>query len=307
MFCYSRYCLSYKTFVFHFVYQTEIKIPHFFLSTQDYRISHAEDQDYRVPPPFNFDQLKLPPPPPPPNSQNIPVRTNFTLKPGLSPRKSQDNVESIDMDLSDDDIQQTVSENIKVLVDPTKDDKKPSLMPPPPPPFSDLPDDVDANNLLDDLNNDLNSGEFNDDVGEENYQGNPPWMSNPPPANNKWMEESQDNNWQEGPQDNSWMEGSQDNSWQEGPQDNSWQEGPQDNSWVDRPPQYQQQHQQQYQDYGNNFRGRGNVKRGGNWVHRGGRGRGFAPFRGGRGPRGNGWSNRGWGRAGFRGNHRGGY
>lgn len=211
---------------------------------QDYRISNTADQDYRMSSQFDIEQLKLPPPPPP----QVPSKT---AKPGLSPRKSQDNVESIDMDLSDDDIQQqTVSENIKVLVDPTKNS---DLMPPPPPPFPDLPDDVDANNLLDDLNNDLNSGEFNEALGEDIFQGNAPWMSQ------------------------------------------------QDNSWMEVPPHHHQQ--QQYQDYENNFRGRGNVKRGGNWGHRGGRGRGFSPFRPNRGQR----SNRGWGRSGFRGNYRGGY
>lgn len=245
---------------------------------------------------FSLEQLKLPPPPPPPNTQNIPYKTNSTLKLGLSPRKIQDNVESIDMDLSDDDVHQAVSENIKVLVDPTRDDKKTQgLMPPPP--FPDLPDDVDANNLLDDLNNDLNAGEFNEESVEENYhhqQGNPEWTAIVPPPENNWMEGPPENNWMEGPPDN-----------------NSWMEAPPENNWMEGLPQYQQQQQQQqppFQDYVNNFRGRGNVKRGGNWGHRGGRGRGFTPFRGGRGQRGNGWGNKqGWGRGGFRGNYRGGY
>lgn len=206
----------------------------------------------------------------------------------------QDNVESIDMDLSDDDLQQTISENIKVLVDPAKDDmdmEKSDLMPPPPPP--DIPDDIDANNLLDDLDNDLNSGEFCESFTDDaNYQENPHWIQQQqqPPLGNNWPEPE---NWSETqlPPGN-WSETQ--------PPPGNWSES------QPPPP-------QQYQNFGNNFRGRGNVKRGGNWVPRGGRGRGFPPFRGGRGHRGNGrggafQNNRGgWGRGGFRGNFRGGY
>lgn len=67
------------------------------------------------------------------------------------------------MDLSEDDEQNQnnqenppTNENIKVLVGGSSEE-----LAPPPPPFPDLlPDDADANSLLDDLNEDLNSGEF---------------------------------------------------------------------------------------------------------------------------------------------------
>lgn len=142
-----------------------------------------------MPPPFDLEQLKLPPPPPPPNNNN--AQRNSTLKPGLSPRKMQDNVESIDMDLSDDDLQQTINENIKVLVDATKDEQQEQhsdLMPPPP--FPDLSDDVDANNLLDDLNNDLISGEFNENVMDA-------WMPQQPPFPQQIQQQQQGNHWNE--------------------------------------------------------------------------------------------------------------
>lgn len=61
---------------------------------QDYR---AQDQDYRVAPPVIMDmaiQLKLPPPPPPPLKQSSPIKKAVG---------NDDNVESIDMDLSDDE------------------------------------------------------------------------------------------------------------------------------------------------------------------------------------------------------------
>lgn len=141
------------------------------------------DRDYRVP--FNLEQLKQPPPPPPPGGQ---IKPN--LKPGLSPRKLQDNVESIDMDLSDDELQQSLNENIKVLVDPMKEnaEERADLMPPPP--FPELPDDVDANNLLEDLNSDLNCGEYSEesymDEAMQLFGGeHPPWAAQP---DNNWME-----------------------------------------------------------------------------------------------------------------------
>lgn len=112
------------------------------------------DQDYRM---FNFENLQLPPPPPPPNQ----ISPNKLLKKhGQSPRKAQDNVESIDMDLSDDDnnhdgvnasVKDAINDNLKVvtLIDEDKLE--------PPPPFPEFSDEADANanNLLDDLNNDL--------------------------------------------------------------------------------------------------------------------------------------------------------
>lgn len=100
----------------------------------------------------------------------------------------QDNVESIDMDLSDDDVQQTVNENIKVLVDATHEEQS-DLMPPPP--FPDLSDDTDANNLLDDLNNDLMSGEFNEGQQQQQEEYAASWMAptHPPPHAANWQEE----------------------------------------------------------------------------------------------------------------------
>lgn len=83
---------------------------------QDYRIpprkqSTLKDQDYRVG--FNLDQLKLPPPPPPPSKYHVPTFNSeldetchpnslSTSSHSRSPRKS-DNIDSIDMDLSDED------------------------------------------------------------------------------------------------------------------------------------------------------------------------------------------------------------
>ncbi|KAK9729178.1 hypothetical protein QE152_g16083 [Popillia japonica] len=124
---------------------------------QDYRTRKqmdSGDQDYRM---FNFENLQLPPPPPPPNQ----ISPNKLLKKhGQSPRKAQDNVESIDMDLSDDDnnhdgvnasVKDAINDNLKVvtLIDEDKLE--------PPPPFPEFSDEADANanNLLDDLNNDL--------------------------------------------------------------------------------------------------------------------------------------------------------
>lgn len=130
------------------------------------------DRDYRMS--FNIEQLKLPPPPPPPAKQHeishiepepeivsqskkeVQESTLITIT--KSPRVS-DNIESIDMDmdLSDDDFEgrlNTSHDNLKLIVDGSKeDDQQFSLEPPPPLP--DLPDDVDANNLLDDLSTDL--------------------------------------------------------------------------------------------------------------------------------------------------------
>ncbi|EFA07354.2 hypothetical protein TcasGA2_TC015954 [Tribolium castaneum] len=116
---------------------------------QDYRV---EDQDYRLPP-FNIEQLKLPPPPPPPPKKI------------LSPRKLQDNTESIDMELSEDE---------------TEEKMHPPLLKPPPP-LPDLPDDVDANSFLDDLDNDLNSNEFTANLHDPEMGGFGPWR--PPKPN----------------------------------------------------------------------------------------------------------------------------
>lgn len=58
---------------------------------QDYRTPHVQDQDYRVPVDI-AQQLKLPPPPPPPSSKSP-----------LKKPCNHDNVESIDMELSDDE------------------------------------------------------------------------------------------------------------------------------------------------------------------------------------------------------------
>lgn len=136
----------------------------------------SEDRDYRMA--FTLDNLKLPPPPPPPLN-NIP-EVNQTKKIGISPRKLQDNVESIDMELSDDESTVTdvksVNDNLKVVPIMNNIDTNPGLLEPPPP-LPELPDDVDANTFLDDLDNDLNSNEFleqdDHDNGENSYmQGN---------------------------------------------------------------------------------------------------------------------------------------
>lgn len=115
------------------------------------------------------------------------------------------------MDLSDDE-GQIVADNLKVIVDPTSDisaDPTSELSPDPscdfhkstylepPPPLPDLPEDVDANNFLDDLSNDLNSADFTANLADEPpiFGGNPMWnvppqMCNVPPPNVPWMEQA---------------------------------------------------------------------------------------------------------------------
>lgn len=155
---------------------------------QDYRMKTgpgSADKDYRIP--FNLANLKLPPPPPPPNSS---LETK-PKKPGNSPRKVQDNVESIDMELSDDESALDTSA--------AQIHSNDSSLLEPPPPLPDLPDDIDANNFLDDLSNDLNTSEFLDENEGENdgYLEQPPlgfpagfenphvpmWNNIPPPPN----------------------------------------------------------------------------------------------------------------------------
>ncbi|KAJ8925437.1 hypothetical protein NQ315_009270 [Exocentrus adspersus] len=174
---------------------------------QDYRIlppasrSTNADKDYRLD--FNIEQLKLPPPPPPPpkiiEDTNInpvltrPLITDFAKPPppqplSKSPRKN-DNVESIDMDLSDDDVENKLqqakqNDNLKVIVDNSVEEPQFSLEPPPPLP--DLPDDVDANNFLDDLSNELHEfSNLSDELSNSN-------LSNPNSA-------MQDNMWNQQP------------------------------------------------------------------------------------------------------------
>lgn len=71
------------------------------------------------------------------------------------------------MDMSDDenlDTNRSAKQNLKVVVDNNGGEKE-SFSLEPPPPLPDLPDDVDANNFLDDLNNDLNEfSNLSDDV-----------------------------------------------------------------------------------------------------------------------------------------------
>lgn len=140
---------------------------------------------------FNIEQLKLPPPPPPPTKHHEisssepepevvlqPAPDNSALVPLTKSPRVSDNIESIDMDmdLSDDDFEgrlNTSHDNLKLIVDGSKEDGQFSLEPPPPLP--DLPDDVDANNLLDDLSSDLHefsnlSDELNN-CGDADGQG----------------------------------------------------------------------------------------------------------------------------------------
>lgn len=172
--------------------------------SQDYRITPSgnpqtnADQDYRLN--FNIEQLKLPPPPPPPTksveetSANVvlsrPPSTDFpkhspSQQPlTKSPRKI-DNIESIDMDLSDDDIESKLqhtkqNDNLKVIVDNSVEEQQFSLEPPPPLP--DLPDDVDANNFLDDLSNELHEfSNLSDELSNSNsaMQDNSMWNQQP--------------------------------------------------------------------------------------------------------------------------------
>ncbi|XP_018332365.1 regulation of nuclear pre-mRNA domain-containing protein 2 isoform X2 [Agrilus planipennis] len=139
---------------------------------QDYRNKIADpfsslaatgDQDYRTP--FNFENLNLPPPPPPP-AKNISTSTVNNLN-KKSPKKCQDNIESIDMDLSDDENLVANSEAVQKgndssnqSVNSLKDNNLGDDSLQPPPPFPDLTDDIDANNFLDSLNDEINCGEF---------------------------------------------------------------------------------------------------------------------------------------------------
>lgn len=262
------------------------------LFLQDYRHlskskstkSLVSDQDYRIP--FNLENLKLPPPPPPPNQALI--KSNLSNKKSLnhSPKKLQDNVESIDMELSDDENNEigqiednTISKNLTVV--PIVTENTNSTLEPPPP-FPELPDEVDANLFLDELDNDLNSS--NDFV----------------PELNECIKEEASNN------SNSSIEGSSYPPADHTSKENMWQtnfnEGPP--CWIES-------------TY--NFRGRGNNHRG-NFHNRGhvefrGRGRGPNWYRGGmfqgppRGPpRGFNRGNLPRGNRGFvRGNFRGGF
>ncbi|KAJ8975873.1 hypothetical protein NQ317_015206 [Molorchus minor] len=137
---------------------------------QDYRVpsvaSTNTDQDYRVNN-FNMEQLKLPPPPPPPAKSVVMDPNSFlstsTSNPDISkppptsvplsksPRKI-DNTEMM-MNLRTNSPKKHNNNNLKIIVDNSREEQQFSLEPPPPLP--DLPDDVDANNFLDDLSNDL--------------------------------------------------------------------------------------------------------------------------------------------------------
>nr|CAH7737708.1 unnamed protein product [Callosobruchus chinensis] len=144
----------------------------------------SADHDYRMG--FNLEQLKLPPPPPPPPSGKFsepppPLPSDAMLKspppqpppPQMLPPPAHgdlgDNIDmdNIDMDLSDEDVVQhgsansSKNENLKVIVDLTIEESPPpqNMLLEPPPPLPDLPDDVDANNFLDDLSNDLHEFE----------------------------------------------------------------------------------------------------------------------------------------------------
>ncbi|XP_044744501.1 regulation of nuclear pre-mRNA domain-containing protein 2 isoform X2 [Coccinella septempunctata] len=180
---------------------------------QDYR--QSGDKDYRLP--FDIgEQLKLPPPPPPPNPHACPIPVvsgmNHSKKLGLS--FPQDNVESIDMELSDEEAQEGKDhsnhnphrENLRVVIDGiigsnsnSQSLKSPidlnsrsnsqdgmtsfasnksdlPLMLEPPPPLPELPDDAEENLLLDQMNNDINDFLLNPEDLEENLS-EPFWNS----------------------------------------------------------------------------------------------------------------------------------
>lgn len=157
------------------------------------------DQDYRLPP-FNIENLKLPPPPPPP-PKSLVSPNHFVKKQVTSPRKVIDNNESIDMELSEDENEENHDhrDNLKILNNADGISNNSSLIPPPPLP--DLPDDVDANTFLDDLDNELNSNEFTANLQDPDNRINisqppprltiPPHMTNVPPPN--WPPKQQNN------------------------------------------------------------------------------------------------------------------
>ncbi|KAJ3650238.1 hypothetical protein Zmor_021936 [Zophobas morio] len=165
------------------------------------------DQDYRLPP-FNIEQLKLPPPPPPPPKPLV-LSNQFPKNKVPSPRKLMDNIESIDMELSEDENEehQDHRENLKVIVNSDSSAVNNSSLKPPPP-FPDLPDDVDANTFLDDLDNELNSNEFTASLQDPDHRISfdqppptisiPPHIANVPPPNlpppNNWIPKQQNCN-----------------------------------------------------------------------------------------------------------------
>lgn len=142
-------------------------------------------------------KLKLPPPPPPPkgvtnkvdpkaknskvteNLSSIPIpegpyiknnknctKQNLPKRQRLSPRKYQDNTESIDMDMSDDDQDLNLNEN-----QPDKSSEEKYVSPNEnddyfvqPPPFPELIDDFSANQFLDTVNEDIQLGDFDGDL-----------------------------------------------------------------------------------------------------------------------------------------------
>ena len=150
------------------------------------------DQDYRIP--FSFENLKLPPPPPPPSRQTV---TSKQKKMHSSPGKGQDNIEDIDMDLSDDaddrtepgnnnNNKETVNDNLTVvkLVDNVNDLE-------PPPPFPEFTDDTECDTV--DFNDVSNNTSENDegivmklesDTCMENGMNPPAPEPEPEPDNN---------------------------------------------------------------------------------------------------------------------------
>lgn len=103
-----------------------------------------EDKDYRM---FH---KSLPVPPPPPITNQMPIKMLSKKLRSHSPKKMQDNVESIDMELSDDD---TLDSNNLTTVPIQDKHNKNSFKDnittlEPPPPFPDILEDVDPNNII---------------------------------------------------------------------------------------------------------------------------------------------------------------
>ncbi|XP_044738871.1 uncharacterized protein LOC123300368 isoform X2 [Chrysoperla carnea] len=152
---------------------------------QDYRM-HGKDQDYRAPPPMMQHFVHLasePPPPPPPMVVQVPTTNTPTVNklkrgPSAMLRRSttEDNVESIDMELSDDDqmaahhIKRTPPKDRIMLAKHHGHHQHGILESPPVPPT--LEDDVDAtaNNIIETINQD----DFLEGLTEMNTSEPPP-------------------------------------------------------------------------------------------------------------------------------------
>lgn len=122
------------------------------------------------------DNLSIPPPPPISQLSNKLINKKSHRH---SPKKLQDNVESIDMELSDDDNLDT--NNLTIVPIQDKHNKESSFKDivntlEPPPPFPDIPEDVDPNSIVDDAGMETQMQKkdwlIRDDITTKNVESN---------------------------------------------------------------------------------------------------------------------------------------